>query len=468
MLYTHYQKLISAKENDEFLPPISRWTSLAGISLIGTVATGITLSSWVKYNVTVKASGIVRPSGEIRVVQPQIEGTVKTILVKENQPIKIGDLIAQLDQEQLLIKKSQLQGNIQQGELQLIQIDAQVRNLNNQILAEKKVIDNIVNAAKADLSRNQREYQERKINTESEFITAEASLQKAQTNLQKAEADLEFAKIDSDRYKQLSQIGAIGRREFEQKQLVVQQSELTLAAEKKSFEIAKIKVQTAKAAVNPTTAMVKIAQERIAQETAKGEANIASLNKEKQALIERRVQLQTQINQSQKELEQLEHQIRKSMIVATSNGIILKLNLRNPGQVVTANESIAEIVPDHASLVIKSIIPTNEIQKIAVGQKVQLRVDACPYPDYGTLKGEVKTISPDVMTTQTNHQNNYPDIATSNSYFEATIQPENFNFGNSNHQCHIQPGMEVKADIISREETALQFMLRKARLITDL
>lgn len=464
MLYTHNQKFIPSGENDEFLPPISRWTSLAGIFLIGTVVTGITLSSWIKYNVTVKVYAIVRPTGEVRVVQSEMEGTIKSIFVKENQVVKTGDVIAHIETDKLLIKKSELQGNIQQGNLQIMQINAQIRILDNQILAEKQVTEKVVAAAKADLLRNEREYQERQINTKGEFLAAEANLQKAQTGLQKAQADLEFAKMDSDRYEQLSQIGAIGRREFEQKQLVVQQTQLTLASEKKSFDIAKIKMNSAKAAVNPTPAILVMAKERIAQETAKGQANIASLNKEKQALIERRVQLQTQIQQSQTELQQIENQIRKGKIVATSNGIILKLNLRNPGQVIRASESIAEIVPNNSSLFIKAIIPTDEIKKVAVGQKVQLRVDACPYPDYGTLKGVVKTISPDVITTQ----NNNTSIATASNYFEATIEPETLQFGNSNHQCYIQSGMQVKADIISREETALQFMLRKARLITDL
>ncbi|TAF07203.1 MAG: HlyD family efflux transporter periplasmic adaptor subunit [Nostocales cyanobacterium] len=464
MLYTHNQKLIPSVENDEFLPPISRWTSLAGIFLISNVAVGITLSSWIQYNVIVKADATVRPTGEIRVVQTAIPGTIKSILVKENQVVKKGDIMAILDTEQLLIQQSQLLVNIQQGELQLVQIDAQVRNLENQILAEKTVIETMIINAQADLERNQREYQEKQINTQSEFLSAEASWQKAKTDLQKAQADLEFAKIDRDRYEQLSQIGAIGRREFEQKQLVVQQLELTIASEKKSFEIAKIKVQSAKAAINPTSAMVTIAKQNIAQETARGKANLASLNKEKQALIERRVQLQTQINQLHKELEQLENQIQKSTIIATNNGIILKLNLRNSGQVVGASESIAEIVPNNAPLVVKAIIPTSEIKKVAVGQKVTLRVDACPYPDYGTLEGVLKTISPDVITTQNSHQS----VATSNSYFEATIKPDKLGFGNGNHQCYIQSGMQVKADIISREETALRFILRKARLITDL
>jgi HlyD family secretion protein len=44
--------------------------------------------------------------------------------------------------------------------LQLVQIDAQIRILNNQILAEKEVVEKLVASAKADLLRNQREYQE--------------------------------------------------------------------------------------------------------------------------------------------------------------------------------------------------------------------------------------------------------------------------------------------------------------------
>ena len=466
MLYTDNQEFNSVIENDNSLPPISIWTSLTGVFLIGTVITSIFLSSWVKYNVTVKAAAIIRPVGETRVVQSKIEGTVKSILVKENQIVKQGEIIALLDTEQLLIKQSQLEESIKQSKLQILQIYAQNRTLNNQIMAEKRVIERVVGSAKEDLLRSKREYEERKINTEGELMTAEVNIQKELVDLQKAEADLEFAKVDRDRYQQLAQIGAIGNREFEQKQLVVQQTTLTLQAAKKAVDIAKIKVKSNKAAINPTTAMVKIAQERIAQETARGEANIAALNKEREGLIQRLVEIQTQIKQSQKELQQVETQRRSSVILATSNGIIFKLNLRNSGQVVRVGESIAEVVPDSPSLVIKAIIPTAEINKIAISQKVQLRVDACPYPDYGIANGTVKTISPDAITPQNK------DTTTTNSpgisYFEATIQPEGNSFGINGHKCLLQSGMNATADIISREETALQFMLRKARLITDL
>jgi HlyD family secretion protein len=97
---------------------------------------------------------------------------------------------------------------------------------------------------------------------------------------------------------------------------------------------------------------------------------------------------------------------------------------------------------------------------------VQLRVDACPYPDYGIAKGTVKTIAPDAITSQSKDTNmtSSPGI----SYFETTIQPESNSFGINGHKCVLQSGMNTTADIISREETALQFMLRKARLIADL
>jgi HlyD family secretion protein len=420
----------------------------------------------VKYNVTVKAAAIVRPIGETRVVQSRIEGTVKSIEVKENQIVKQGDIIAILDTEQLLIKKSQLEESIKQNELQILQIYAQNRTLNYQIMAEKRVIETVVNSAKEDLLRNRREYQERKINTESELMTAEVNIEKELVDLEKAKADLDFAKSDRDRYKLLSKVGAIGTREFEQKQLVVHQTTLTLQSAKKAVDLAKIKIKSTQAAINPTTAMVKMAQERIAQETAKGEANIAALNKEREVLIQRLVEIQTQIKQSQKELQQLETQRKSSVILATSNGIIFKLNLRNSGQVLRVGESIAEVVPDSAYLVIKAIIPTAEINKIAIGQKVQLRVDACPYPDYGIAKGTVKTIAPDAITSQSKDTNmtSSPGI----SYFETTIQPESNSFGINGHKCVLQSGMNTTADIISREETALQFMLRKARLIADL
>ncbi len=468
-MYTHDQKLLPSVQSDGFLPPVSPWTSLAGVFLVGTVATAFSLASSVKYNVTVKAGATVRPTGNLRLVQPEMEGTIKQILVKENQIVKQGAVIAVLNDEQLQIKKSQIQGNIEQSRLQLIQSYAQIRSLDIQILAEKRVIKQTISSAKVELAQKQREYQERQITTTSDSLTAEGNLQKAEADLQKAKVDLDFAVVDCDRYEQLSQTGAIGRREFEQKKLAVEQAKLILKGQQKAVDIAKAKVKSAKATLNPSYATVDMAKKQVDQEIAKGESTIATLLKEKEALIQRRSEIQNQINQSRKDFQQLNTQLKSSIIRATSDGIILKLNVYNPGQVVRTSEAIAQIVPLNAPLVIKAMIPPADIKKVAVAQKVQLRVDACPYPDYGTLKGTVSTISPDAITSGSNSGTGTTGSSTAGaSYFEATVKPETLTFGHSEYKCHLQAGMAATADIISREETALQYLLRKARLITDL
>nr|WP_322745274.1 cysteine peptidase family C39 domain-containing protein [Coleofasciculus sp. LEGE 07081] len=54
---------------NEFLPPISRWSTLGGLFIVGSVGVAIALASVIKYNVTVKASATVRPADELRLVQ---------------------------------------------------------------------------------------------------------------------------------------------------------------------------------------------------------------------------------------------------------------------------------------------------------------------------------------------------------------------------------------------------------------
>jgi len=246
------------------------------------------------------------------------------------------------------------------------------------------------------------------------------------------------------------------------------------------------KLERAKAAQNPSAAAVEVATERIAQERARGEASLATLSKERKELLQRRITTQSQLNKSQKELQQLGIDLYKSVIRAPVDGTILKLDLRNPGQTVRPGEFIAQIAPSDAPLVVKARIAAQDISKVKTCKaekiknceegKVQLRFSAYPYPDYGTLKGAVRAIAPDAITSQGSgtgqgsgtSASSYQGSGTGASSYEVTIQPERSYLVKGGHQYPIQSGMEVTADIISREETVLKFMLRRARLLTDL
>jgi multidrug efflux pump subunit AcrA (membrane-fusion protein) len=433
-------------------------------------------------------------------VQAGAEGTIKRLEVKENQMVKKGDAIAYIDSSQLETKKSQLIGNIQQNQQQLAQLDAQIRALDGQIASETNRSDRTVASAQADMHRTQRDYQDRKVTANSDLQEAEANIKIAEDELQKAQVDLQPAQanlrateaalkaaiVKRDRYKTIAQSGSISLNQLEEAQLAVDQQQQALESQTATVESQKQVIQRQQRAVeaaiarknralttvNPSNAVLAIANEKIAQERASGEVSLARLNQEQKSLLQRKVEINSSINTAQKDLKQVSTELQKTVIRTSEAGTILKLELRNTGQVVRAGDAIAQISPNHAPLVVKARIAAADISKVRVCKAVQvtectegkaiMRVSAYPYPDYGTLNGAVRAITADAITPQTNS-----NIA-SVPYYEVTIQPDRLNLIKGNQSYPIQPGMEVTADMISKEETVMTFILRKARLLTDL
>jgi HlyD family type I secretion membrane fusion protein len=442
------EKFLPQIQADEFLPPLGRWTTMGGMIVILLMAIAVPIASMVKYKVTVKAQATVRPVGELRIVQTAVEGVVNTVVVEENQPIQQGDLIATVDDSQLKTKESQTQTSIQQTRLQINQINAQVNALDRQMQAETNRIDRTIASAEAQLEGRRREYQDRQVlvTTEVDEITAD---------LRAAEAGLNVARTKRDRYQVVAASGALSQDQLEEAQFAVEQ-------QAQAVEAIRAKLQRAQAALNPTDADVAIATERIAQEQASGQANLATLTREREALIQQRIELNKQLEQEIRELKQVQQNLNRSQITATADGILTKLNLRNPGQAVTVGQEIAQIVPSNAPLQLKAVVLPSDVDKVEIGQMAQMRVSACPYPDYGVLNGKVQQISRD--TVKPNSTASTPKPA----FYEVTIEPNQRALRQGNHQCSLQPGMEGSVDIVTREETVLQFLLRKARLLTDL
>lgn len=443
MLSNSNPSSLHSLQGDDFLPPISRWTTLGGVCLVGMFATAAVLASVVKYNTTVKAPAIVRPAGDLRIVQTAMSGTVRSIEVKDNQVVSKGDVIARLEDTQLQIQRNQLQNNIRQGKAQIAQLEAQLQTLEVQTVAESNAVGRTVAAAQADLVGSQRRHQDQQVIT--------------QADTQEAKEALRIAKSQLEAFKSLTQEGAVSRIQLQERE--------------QAFATALANLRKAQAAQNPTTAEVQASTERIAQEQARGKSTLATLNRQKEELIQQSIALQTQMNQDQQALKQVETELNKSVVRATIDGTILKLNLRNAGQTVNPGELVAQIAPKQVPMVIKAQVAASDISKVKVCQnnrveqcqegKVQLRFSAYPYPDYGVLRGAVRAVAPDVTAASSKNERG------GTTYYEVTIQPEKPYLKNDSKNS-IQPGMEVTADIISREETVLTFALRKARLLADL
>ncbi|MCL2937143.1 MAG: HlyD family efflux transporter periplasmic adaptor subunit [Trichodesmium sp. MAG_R02] len=345
-------------ESDEFLPPMSRWNNISGILLVGTFGVAIALMSQLKYNPTVRTKAIVRPIGDVRIVQALTEGKIDSIEVNENQAVQMGDPIARIDESTLSRQKIQLQEKIKQCNIELEQINQQISALEVQVLATARPYD---------------------------FQVSQSSTAK---NNKIDESSIESAILE------LSQS-------------------------------------------LPT----------VAQQFAK----------DRRDMIVKRTELIKELTTGNRELEQINTKLDNSVIIAPANGTILKLSLRNPGQTVESGAAIAQIVPSNAPLVFKARVTAADIARVKVGQPVQIRVSAYPFPDYGILRGTVRSISPDAIAHKMLQQ----------AYYEVTIEPEKPYLVKGDNQYPIQPGMEGRADMISSQETVLTFVLRKVRLLTD-
>lgn len=265
-----------------------------------------------------------------------------------------------------------------------------------------------------------------------------AEVEEAQANLRATEATFQTARAKRDRYQPIAEMGALPKNELEEAQLAVEQ-------QAQAIEAAQARVQRAKAAVN----------------------------REEKSLIQQKIELSKQLEQSTYELQQVDNDLRQTTIIATSDGIISQLKLRNPGQTVSTGQEIAQIVPINAPLQIKAVVPPDEIDKVKIGQTTQMRVSACPYPDFGVLQGKVTNISQDTIKPTLNRsEGTNPEVSNARqsatvSFYEVTIKPQSRELVQGNHQCTLQLGMEGRVDIVTREETVLKFLLRKARLLTN-
>lgn len=479
------------------IQPINLITIVGGILIIATVGLAIIGASIFRYPVTVRAEASVRPRGELQLVQAAAEGSVIRIFVQENQGIRKGDIIAKLDNSRLQIQKSQLQIQIQQTNSELEQIQSQILKQDSQILSERERISRTIASAEAELARIQRTYRDQSMTAVMQVEEAQANLNLVRQEWQKARSDYQSALADfksikaahqaaltkTTRYKKALEEGAISQDSFQEIQLnavqkeqavasqnsVIAAKEQTIEQQNQAVIAAQTRLAAAKVTLNPSNAEVKGYRQRVAEETARGKALITTLKKERYGLLQQQIRTMQQLDNAEKELRQVELLLRQTLIAAPTDGILFNLNLRNAGQMVRASEEIAKIAPSHTPLVVKAQVAAADIGKVKLTQQVQVRVSACPYPDYGTLKGQVRAIAPDAISpANISPTSGQKPGESENRFYEVVIEPESRRLAQAGKTCDIQLGMAGKVDIITKEETLMQFLFRKARLITDL
>ena len=247
--------------------------------------------------------------------------------------------------------------------------------------------------------------------------SAEASISVSDANIQSAGGNIESAKIrlgritsDFDRYNNLYKNHSITKQQYEQ----------ALAAKQEAENQVKILQQQEKASTYQKSAIVAKSQ------VSNKQTEVAAAN----------------VKRAQAQLDVAKLNLTYTVITAAIDGQVSKIEIQ-PGQLVQPGQSLFYIINNMTSWVIANFKET-QLDKMVVGQKVTIKVDA--YPGYD-FEGKIASFSP---ATGSKFSLLPPDNATGN--FVKTIQrlPVKISLDASNDVEKIKllrPGMNANVDV---------------------
>lgn len=132
-------------------------------------------------------------------------------------------------------------------------------------------------------------------------------------------------------------------------------------------------------------------------------SSIAELSQQKAAIEGRnRSNLEKSLADSRNRILTLESELRtaqdrqdRTVLKSPSNGIVLGLKVNSTGEVVQPGESLMEIIPNHDSLIIESLIAPRDIDAVRLGLKAQVRLSAYNSRVTPVMHGEVVYVDAD-------------------------------------------------------------------------
>jgi hypothetical protein len=157
-------------------------------------------------------------------------------------------------------------------------------------------------------------------------------------------------------------------------------------------------------------------------------------------------------------------------VVALLGGTIALANAIPHRSTTQANAIVA---PNRT---IQALVPAESINHIATHQIAQMRVTACPYGEFGTLKGQVTAIATQpalakpapsaIVTDAIPHGGRYANATqlSQPTLYAVTIQPQALVLKQAAKSCPVRVGMQGKLDIVLREEPLARSLLRRMRL----
>jgi HlyD family secretion protein len=314
---------------------------------------------------TVTASGEVRPIQYINLTS-EVQGRIVDIFVKEGDTVTKGQPLVKLDPTQLESNK-----DAQLAALQTAQSEIQVTQ--SQVVAAQ----NQLSQAQQGLNASQAA-----IDTALQAVaSARQQVVSSQTEVDRAQKDLESANRELKRTADLVENNVASKQEYDQAKDKADQAVIALRNAKARLESQKLAINEAESRVKEARARAN--QQAVAVRDGQRAVETANLNVRSS---------QSRANQQAAMLRGQTSQRDKTLQVAPLNGVVAEIPSK-VGTFATAGLSTTALmtIADMSSVNIEVKVDETEIDKVEVGQKAKIKIDAFGDRE---IEGEVSQKTP--------------------------------------------------------------------------
>jgi membrane fusion protein (multidrug efflux system) len=324
-------------------PPKPRKSRLGLIVLLLVLASAIAGGVvWWIHSGTYEETDDAQVNTHLSAISSRVAGTVTAVYVEENQFVKAGQLIAELDPRDY-------QNALDQAQSQKLQSEAQVRAINPNVPITETSNRATVSSSEAELAH-----------AAAAVSAAERAYEAADADLRQAEATAAKAQADVARYQPLVAKDEVPREQYDQVVATAKAQAALVESRRASLAAARKAVDQRNASLAQTQARLREAQENAPLQIAIRRADIVT----RQAAVKTS---ETQVARAQLDLSY-------TKIFAPVSGIVSRRTVEI-GQRVNAGQQMIQIA-QIGDLWVTANFKETQLRRMHEGQRVTIHVDA--------------------------------------------------------------------------------------------
>jgi membrane fusion protein (multidrug efflux system) len=320
---------------------------VAGALAIATAA----LAYWL-YARRFETTDDAQVDGTISNVSPRVSGTVRIVYVVENQRVKEGDVLAEIDSTDLEIA-------VQQARAQVAQAEAQLEAEDPSVPIIQASNESALTAAHSDLTGAQ-----------AALGAARKEAEQLTLQIAQAEANDRTAQLEKDRSEKLFAQGAVPRADYDTRIDTATASSANVSALKQSLAAARDRV-------SQQIAQIAALQSRLVEVQTNAPRQVAT---RRATVVWRKASLDVAAAQ----LAQAQQNLAYAKVVAPVTGIVAKKAIAVGDHVAPGQQVVAMAQTD--ALWVTANYRETQLERMQPGQPADLHVDALDLSLHGTVE----------------------------------------------------------------------------------